>query len=123
MREVSIAENSFLKFFENTEELNIEVSGDINYKISELINCTIKKNIKDFNKSSLKIEMEDLEFEDSKSILEFVSLIRFLLFSFEKIFIFHAPQVFAHTLYRTNMLRSPEKIILLETKKDIGYTS
>tara|TARA_A100001037_G_C15154215_1_gene642713 strand:- start:23652 stop:24035 length:384 start_codon:yes stop_codon:yes gene_type:complete len=121
LREISINQDFFLRIFKNKKELSVQISGDLDLRIFPLVDIAIKKNIKDFEVSILKIDMEDLEFEGSRSILQFVSLIRSLLISHERIFIYRAPQIFAHTLYRTNMLDSSEKIVLLETKKDVGY--
>ena len=95
------------------------MSGDLDFRIFSLVDTAIKENIKKFEIPILRIDMEDLEFEDSKSIVKFVSLVRSLLISHERIFIYYAPQIFAHTLYRINMLDSSEKIVLLETKKQI----
>ena len=123
LREITINEDFFLRIFENKKELRVQMSGDLDFRIFSLFDTGIKKILKDFEVPFLKIDMEDLEFEDSKSIVKFVSLVRSLLISHERIFIYYAPQIFAHTLYRINMLDSSEKIVLLETKKDVGYAS
>jgi len=123
LRKITINEDFFLRIFENKKELRVQMSGDLDFRIFSLVDTAIKENIDEFEIPILRIDMEDLEFEDSKSIVKFVSLVRSLLISHERIFICYAPQIFAHTLYRINMLDSSGKIVLLETKKDVGYAS
>lgn len=66
------------------------------------------------------LEMEDCDTEDGAGILGAIDLVRRLSRAGVDVYIVHAPQIFAHDLYRTRLLEAPSRLHLVEPRQELG---
>lgn len=70
---------------------------------------------------SIELDLEDLELEDGSAVAEAVNALRRLTMR-APVVLWHAPQMLAHTLYKTNML-SGGRLRLVQPRAEEAYSS
>jgi hypothetical protein len=65
------------------------------------------------------LELTDVEIQKGTAMALLITVIRFLLAKHNRLVLLRSPQMLAHTLYKTNMLRQCN-IVLIEPREDSG---
>lgn len=67
--------------------------------------------------------MEEMELTDGPSVTRMVEAARFLLKRHDRLRLFRAPQMLAHSIYRLGMLEGDSRIELIEPREEEGTAS
>lgn len=98
-----------LSIRQNTLRTEIEVGGSIDASIAAAFALALARDVKTLSvgDTTIHLDFRDLELDDGSAVAEAVNALRELLLG-ARVVIKNAPQMLAHTLYKTGMLRGTE---------------
>lgn len=84
----------------------IRVGGSIDESVANAFALALARDVKTLSagRDTIDLDFEDLELDDGRAVAETVNALRELLEQ-ARVTVHHAPQMLAHTLYKTGMLR------------------